>query len=409
MSVFIETITIKNLLSFDEEGVTDFELKPLNVLIGANASGKSNFVHSLELLCSTATGIGSHLSRLGGMIELLHKNSEEQVMSLAVTLAQDENAIGANYSINVASVFGQYEIQNEYLRLCQTKMKRGTTPAESFPLFERAGEKAWLRVTKRNEGNGTDQSVQFEVQELGPKEFDFTKSIFEQRNDPIVYPDITTVGNIFSRSLYGGFFTAVDVDKSRNSNKADDFGWYLWRDGSNLPMILSKLDKSGALHSEILPRLREFYPKVRDIRLNVEGGRVELSVWEDSLRKPVSLNSMSTGTIAFLRILAALYNPEPHSRGRLFCFEEPETGFHPEALPILADCMKDAPTPTQIIITTHSPLLVECFQPEDIVVVEKPDASTQLERKSRNELRRWLKRYTLGELWLKGVIGGTRY
>jgi predicted ATPase len=405
MSVFIEKITIKNLLSFDEEGIVDFELKPLNVLIGANASGKSNFVKALKLLCSTATGISAQVGAFGGMSDLLHKNSDRQNLRLKVQLVQSGLEVGAEYSLELGSNYGFLALADESLNLCRTGSKARKKP-ESYPLFARSGDKAWLLATKKSEGNGSELS--FETQELGPKEFDFSKSIFEQRKDPVIYPAITSIGEIFSRSSFGGFLDPSDIDRARASNKADDFAWYLWRDSSNLPIILSKLDKAGILRSEILPRLRQFYPGITDIRTLVEEGRVGLGVWEEALRMPLSLNSMSSGTIAFLRILTALFNPEPFSQDRIFCFEEPETGFHPEALPLLAECLKEAPATAQIFVTTHSPQLVECFQPEDIVIVEKPFASTKLERKSRTELKRWLKRYTLGELWLKGVIGGTR-
>ena len=407
MSVFIERIKIKNLLSFDEEGI-DFELKPLNVLIGANASGKSNFVHALELLCSTATGLSTQVSEFGGIEEIMHKNVEIDRTSLGVILAQDESHIGAEYVLELGVNYGYMNILSESLHLCNTKIL-GSKEQDKFALYSRGHSKALLHSLKKRDELSPNAPPEFEIQELGPEQFDFSKSVFEQRKDPVLYPDITTVGEIFSRSSFGGFFTAVDVDKSRRFNKPDDFGWYLWRDGSNLPMILSKLDNAGILHSEILPRLKDFYPSIKDIRTVVQGGRVEIRVWEDSLRKPISLGRVSSGTIAFLRILAAVFNPEPYLRGRLLCFEEPETGFHPEALPVLAQCIKDSPVPTQIVITTHSPLFIESFQPEDIIVVEKYADATRLERKSRTELKRWLKRYTLGELWLKGVIGGTRY
>jgi len=96
----------------------------------------------------------------------------------------------------------------------------------------------------------------------------------------------------------------------------------------------------------------------------------------------------------------------------VICIEEPEIGLHPDAIQIVAEALVDASERTQLIITTHSEALVDALseRPEDILVTERDfDNGTQFKRLERQQLSSWLERYTLGALWRKGEIGGTRW
>ena len=118
---------------------------------------------------------------------------------------------------------------------------------------------------------------------------------------------------------------------------------------------------------------------------------------------------MSDGTLKFLCLLAVLLHPDPPP---LVCIEEPEQGLHPEAIQILAPALRDAAERMQLIVTTHSAPLIDAFSatPESVLVCERDfDGGTQCHRLSRKKLENWLKRYSLGELWRKGEIGGTRW
>ena len=117
---------------------------------------------------------------------------------------------------------------------------------------------------------------------------------------------------------------------------------------------------------------------------------------------------LSDGTLRYLCLLAILCDPDPPS---LICIEEPELGLHPDMLPKIADLLVAASERTQLIVTTHSDMLVGAMteQPESVVVMEKHDGKTQVKRLEANdELQEYLKSYRLGELWLRGLVGGTR-
>ena len=95
----------------------------------------------------------------------------------------------------------------------------------------------------------------------------------------------------------------------------------------------------------------------------------------------------------------------------MVCIEEPELGLHPDVLPNLAKLMLSASERCQLIVTTHSDILVDALTetPESVIVCEKQDGRTQMQRLDSKELTQWLDKYRLGQLWLKGEIGGMRW
>jgi predicted ATPase len=117
---------------------------------------------------------------------------------------------------------------------------------------------------------------------------------------------------------------------------------------------------------------------------------------------------LSDGTLRFLCLLVILLHPTPPP---LVCIEEPETGLHPDILSTVAELLIEGSQRTQLIVTTHSETLVSALgeYPEAVVVCERDVGGTRLQRLDRERLQKWLKRYSLGDLWLKGEIGGTRW
>jgi len=122
----------------------------------------------------------------------------------------------------------------------------------------------------------------------------------------------------------------------------------------------------------------------------------------------VPATRLSDGTLRYLCLLAILCDPEPPP---LICIEEPELGLHPDILPKLADLLVQASQRTQLIVTTHSDLLVDAMteHPEAVVVCEKHDGKTEMRRLKKEDLASWLGKYRLGQLWTRGQIGGTRW
>lgn len=110
---------------------------------------------------------------------------------------------------------------------------------------------------------------------------------------------------------------------------------------------------------------------------------------------------LSDGTIRFVALVTALLQPRPPST---LVVDEPELGLHPAALRVLAALMHEASVATQLVVSTQSPLLVDHFAADDVVVVRRSGAQSLFERQSAADLERWLEQYTLGELMQKNVV-----
>lgn len=116
-------------------------------------------------------------------------------------------------------------------------------------------------------------------------------------------------------------------------------------------------------------------------------------------------NQLSDGTIRFIALATLLLAPRK-IQPNVIVIDEPELGLHPLAIRILANMLKQAAENIQILVATQSPLFLDFFDANDILVFEVPDETTRVKRLSQNELLSWVQEYTLSELWDKNVIGG---
>ena len=120
---------------------------------------------------------------------------------------------------------------------------------------------------------------------------------------------------------------------------------------------------------------------------------------------PIPATRLSDGTIRFLALLATLLNPAPPP---LVCIEEPELGLHPDALALIAELLVAASERIQLIVTTHSDVLVSALteHAESVLVCERIAGASQLRRIESARVQDWLDRYRLGDLWRIGELGG---
>jgi predicted ATPase len=179
-------------------------------------------------------------------------------------------------------------------------------------------------------------------------------------------------------------------------------------DASNLGLVLNDLLHKPKTKQLLMEMLRKFYEGAEDISTKIHGGTVQVFILEKGLSHAVPATRLSDGTLRFLCLLAILCHPTPPP---LLCIEEPELGLHPDVIPVIADLLKLASERTQLVVTTHSETLVSALSenPESIVVCERDSGGTHLRRLTKDRLDEWLSRYSLGELWRMGEIGGTRW
>ena len=177
-------------------------------------------------------------------------------------------------------------------------------------------------------------------------------------------------------------------------------------DGSNLGLVLNKIKRNADARQALKSAIQELYEYIDDIDVQVEGGTVQVFVYEGRMAVPAT--RLSSGTLRFLCLLAILCHPEPPP---LICLEEPELGLHPDLIPTISRLLQEASERTQIVVTTHSDILVDTLtdRPGAVLVAEKGEGGTRLTRLDAEQLEPWLKDYRLGKLWTRGDLGGTRW
>jgi len=182
---------------------------------------------------------------------------------------------------------------------------------------------------------------------------------------------------------------------------------FLEEDISNLGLMLNKLRADSKVNAKLLESLKMFYEGVQDILTPIQGGLVDVRLQEGNGISIPAIR-LSDGTLRWLCLLTILLHPDPPP---LVCIEEPELGLHPDMIRPLVKLLIDASQRMQLIVTTHSDALVDELtgMPDAVIVCEKHKGSTTLKRLGREELCAWLKRYTLGQLWRTGEIGGNRW
>ena len=169
---------------------------------------------------------------------------------------------------------------------------------------------------------------------------------------------------------------------------------------------MNNLRRSPKVKTRLLQALRKLYDGITDFEVIIEGNTVQVFFQEDNIVVPAT--RLSDGTLRYLCLLAILCHPSPPP---LVCIEEPELGLHPDVLPTISELLLEASERGQFIVTTHSEVLVDALtdHPECLVVCEKHCGQTEMRRLKAGELTDWLKRYSLGDLWLRGEIGGNRW
>ncbi len=119
-------------------------------------------------------------------------------------------------------------------------------------------------------------------------------------------------------------------------------------------------------------------------------------------------HQLSDGTLRFM-LLTTLLSQPLHLLPKIIAIDEPELGLHPAALNLVGSLIRVASHHCQVIVATQSAALVDCFEPEEVIIVHRQNGTSTLERLSSAALQEWLNEYSLGQLWEKNVVGGGPY
>ncbi|MDE2840017.1 MAG: AAA family ATPase [Chloroflexota bacterium] len=391
----IRSVQLLNILSYGPN-TPEFELGPLNVIIGPNASGKSNLLESLSLIAAAPRDIQAPLREGGGIQEWTWKGAPEPpVATVRVTVGVPNGTMPLRYGLYFREFVARFMLLDEIVEDAASSTP-GKEPYSFYqfnlgiPEFNVIDRESSVRRFIRDQDVRQDQSI------------------LSQRRDPFTYPELTYLATLFERMRFYREFQLGQNTPLRRPQQADLPQDYLSEDGSNLAVVLSHLLNQPQFKAWLLHQLEDFYPSVRDIQVVVLGGSVQVSFHEEGLQHPVPSSRLSDGTLRFLCLLVTLFSPEPPP---VICIEEPEMGLHPDVIPHLAKLLVEASKRSQVIVTTHSDILVDALTdtPEAVVICEKVDGATQLRRLNANDLKVWLEKYRLGELWTSGHLGGNLY
>jgi predicted ATPase len=377
--MLFKRLELKNLLSFQD---TKVDLRPLNVLIGANGSGKSNLIDVISLLQATPTNLSDAIRQGGGARSWL--SMAEGAGRVAGIVCEVDDAPPLQYKLSLSE-------ESNAIVVVEESLSKG-----SQTHFTRRGSSARRRVSR---------SGFVSTNHIPASESFF--SVYKNPNDPT---RITQTGKALEAiRIYRDFTTSGSRAASRYGATVSAPKDHLSETGDNLALMLQALDFQGRAEA-INGYLKRFWDRYLRFKVNLEGsGFLQTYLFEKGLERPVSAARLSDGTLKFLCLLATLLNA---AAPPLTCIEEPEVGLHPEAIPIVADLLIEASARMQLIVTTHSEALVDALshRPDDVLVCERDfDGGTQFKRLDKKKLGDWLERYTLGELWRKGEFGGTRW
>lgn len=394
MNILIKELSLQNLLSYGEN--ITLPLNPLNILIGANGSGKSNLIEAIDLIHNAPGNLLNPIRDGGGVSEWIWKGqgaSSKQACIETVFCRNSANERNIRYALAFSSVQQRFEIQDERIE-------------DELPLLGHSDPYFYYHLNNGRPYLNVQDDQGGRRRELRSEDIDFSASILSQRRDADMYPELAWLGDRLSniciyRDWNFGRYTAPRVPQ-----RPDMPNKWLLPDCSNLGLVLSKLRNDTEAKKNIIDSLKALNPNIEDFNVLIEGGTVQIFVQESGMS--ISATRLSDGTLRLLCLLAVLCHPAPPP---LICIEEPELGLHPDVIEIIAHLLKIASEKTQLIVTTHSSMLVDYFtdSPEMIVVSEKDANGTNLERLRKEDLKPWLEKYRLGKLWLSGEIGGVRW
>jgi predicted ATPase len=336
----------------------NFELERLNVLIGANGAGKSNFISLFRMLAEMLDGrLQLYVKSEDGPDALLF-GGRKRTRQLEVELYFEKN--GYNFMLTPAGE--QLIFANE-----QTYF---------------AGDYATSRPSL---GSG-------HIEAKLPAE-----------TNPIAHYVVSAVS---SWRVFHFHDTSASAPVRHAQPLRDNLK--LKPDASNLAPFLRQLRmKSPSHYASIVSAIRMVAPFFGDFihRSDVDE-KVELE-WREALDPdtPRGPRQLSDGTLRFICLATLLLQP-PSLQPDAIIVDEPELGLHPYALVVLGSLLRQASEHKQIIVSTQSAELVNQFEPKDVIVTERHDTGSVLRRADAGQLKEWLEDYSLGDLWKMNVVGG---
>jgi predicted ATPase len=377
----ITSLSVKNFRSLRD---ATWNPGALNLVIGPNASGKTNLLRLLEFIkaVSTEKDVDEYIYSEGGTAAILWDGKDAV---LPITLSVNDRFY---YVLTHGWTSRNHQIDQEILyitpdnRLC---FRRQPGSIE-FPARKNAG---WL------ESHGHDL-----------RDWSSNTTVLKAMGPLTTTPEIVDFKRILSDwCIYRSFDTGPETDVRKETVAGTDM--VLRSNCSNLARFLNThCMNSGEFEDNLNEAMRAAFGKEYDKLVFPPGSqqRINFGIRWKHLENPQFAADLSDGTIRFLAIIAILCQPNKPS---LIAFDEPEIGLHPSMFPIIAALAEKASEETQVVFMTHSPDFLSAFRKCEgltTTIVETENSETRLRNVSEENLTYWLDKYTLGELFRTGEL-----
>lgn len=346
----------------------DLEMRPLNVLIGANGAGKSNLVSFFKMLNEMMAGrLQQYIATSGRAQSLLHFGPKvtpqlEAQLEFDVDNGVDTYALRLFHAAGDTLVFAEETL---------SFLKTGYTKPQLIALG--AGHEETRIGLEADKG-------------------DLTARFFR---------------HLLNRCRVYHFHDTSSTARARQYGYIGDSRW-LMHDAGNLAAFLFRLreENGGAAYKRIVSTIRVIAPFFDDFNLEPVDQKDIILNWRNKGSDQVfGPHQLSDGTLRAMCLVTLLMQPE-NELPELIIVDEPELGLHPFALNVIASLFKKASHHSQVLISTQSSSLLDSFDPEDVVTVDLEGEESRLKRLDAAALETWLEDYSLGEVWEKNVIGG---
>jgi predicted ATPase len=373
MKIPIKHINIKGYKSIKGAEVS---LSSINLLIGQNGAGKSNFLQLFGFLRAIYDQSLQMRSIQAGGANTLVYNGTKETQEIAIDLQFDQST----YEVNL-----------------------GKTATDSLFVMSET------LTTKRNDHLASDTlTLATNHPESNLKTYYLgqgtTEEDLQNRIDGATLNSVRTV--MCELLVYHFNDTSVDARVKRTGKIYDNV--FLQPDGSNLAAVLLSISEDSPMdYRRIIQNIQLCLPMFDDFYLKPNGDQNENILLRWTAKNSSSVfgaNALSDGSIRFICLTVLLMQP---NLPKVLLIDEPELGLHPAAIGILAAMLSRAALQSQLIISTQSPALVSEFEAQDIIVVERAiDGGSTFKRLDAHNLDVWLEDFSLGDIWTKNLIGG---
>lgn len=366
----LQEITIQNFKSIRDQRV---KLNQLNLLIGQNGAGKSNFISLFFFLEKLSEQqLADYIFKKGGIESFLFGGYQtSSFIKVEMEFRIDDSAANT-YQFSIASNGEDYSFQHE---------RAGYWQKENFsePI------KADLRHFGKESG----------LKRAGTIGYAYSKYVYDYIRKLKVFH----------------FHDTSDIAPVKLPQAIEDSATLNGEAQNLAPFLYMLRQNQPDTYFRIVEAVRLVYPNFHDFVLEestLAKGKIALRWTEQGGNRAFSARQISDGTLRFICLATVLLQPPgvPYMPQTLV-IDEPELGLHPFALHVLAELITKATLHRQLIIATQSVNLINYFQPNDLLIVNRTrDGATEFSRKSDDELEEWLDEYQLGQLWEMNFLGG---